>query len=219
MCDADDMVDDDTSDVITFNLDRTVDGGQASVSKAELMIYVRYRKKAEKKNAKKFINLTVYRVPSSRTYGVTGREDEPLASMRVPLRHTRWHKLLLPTSIIQETINKPRGASLSLRLACSECSTEDDPTVVLRHHHHTKKSKKKHQHTTDAPSANRRQRPAGNFRESSNQQSLPSPVTETADSRLARHRRGRVEGSTHRGSRDQRLPYLIIKMAPTGRVL
>ena len=130
-----------------------------NVSKANLMIYVRYRKKPENKNLKKFINLTVYRVTSSKREINNG---ETLASMRVPLRHTRWHKLLLPTSVIQEAVERP-GSTLRLRLVCSGCNDSAEPTVVLRDRRQKKKK------PVTAPSEKRRSKGKGRAQTSSNQ--------------------------------------------------
>lgn len=230
--DTESLIDDNMpNDVIVFSLDKSTLGNHSNVSKADLNVYVRYRKQLTAKRQKRFINLTVYRLSpekvQQKTYDVS--IEDRVATLRVPLRHTRWHKLLLPTSIIQETIDRSES-SLTLRIQCGGCQNDREPTVVLRDRQHGKKKNKataakkpkdKTKKSKVAPTVGISQETASEQVEQmktaiTDQSTTSNLMTQWAftKQRLAgsRSRRGRVDGSESRDQ--QRLPYLVIKMAP-----
>lgn len=92
-----------------------------------------------RQDARKRITIVVYIVnggeKKTATYRMDGEPAEegpsgesPIAQLTVRARRTRWHRVLLPTTILQKVLDSP-GRVLRLRVACVECA--DDMEVVL----------------------------------------------------------------------------------------
>jgi len=57
------------------------------------------------------------------------RRKEPLAHLTIRARHTKWHKLLLPTSPLQRVIESPDRV-LRLRVVCEDCDASTEVVTL-----------------------------------------------------------------------------------------
>lgn len=122
--------------------------GSQRVVQATMRVLVRLGRSPEegerRQDARKRITIVVYMlndfektatyrmdgetVAATTTTGPSGESPSPIAQLTVQMRRTKWHRVLLPTTIVQKVLDSP-GKVLRLRVACAECT--DDMEVVL----------------------------------------------------------------------------------------
>lgn len=98
------------------------------VLSANMFVLVRYKKKnREHKNPMKRVTLRVIQLPENNS----STNMLLLTELQVEVRHTRWQKLILPTSLIQENINN-HVSSVSFLVTCDNCGGDIQPILLYK---------------------------------------------------------------------------------------
>ena len=77
------------------------------------------------KNQSRRVRINILKAPLYKT------EPDLITTLDVDVRHTRWQKLILPTSIIQDVLDSDVKV-LRLRIVCENCGTDINPVLVKR---------------------------------------------------------------------------------------
>ena len=158
---------DDDDHVLQFNVNDRGQGDRQVVN-AHIILLVKYRKRyASKKNHPPRVKISIYNVPPSPSTadathttssgsteladsdyqedGVqtqTSHEPTLITSMHVVVRHTRWHDLILPTSVIQDVLDSQTG-QLHFKIDCENCGNAIEPVLVRRKTKRTSSSRRR----------------------------------------------------------------------------
>ena len=104
-----------------------------NTDRAKLFILVRYQKESQnKKNKSRRVNISIESCTPPRMTSLRCRQ---VGELQVTVKHTKWQKYMLPTSLIRETM-KTDNRSLTLRISCSNCNPSaasgPQPVLLLR---------------------------------------------------------------------------------------
>ena len=98
------------------------------VVNANLYVLVRYKKKPKVKgikNKNRRVKINIY------NHLLHKSEPNLITTLDVDVRHTRWQKLILPTSVIQDVLDSDDKV-LRLRIVCNNCEPDVNPVLVKR---------------------------------------------------------------------------------------
>lgn len=141
-------------DVLQFSLSQSNSADPIEVLNAHMFVLVKYKKKADGvKNPARRVKITIYNIPShngdyneeeldyedDEDYQEDGYEEaeshvpqgQLITSIDVDVKHTRWQKLILPVSVIQDVLNSSSG-TLQFRVECKNCGNEIQPVLVKK---------------------------------------------------------------------------------------
>ncbi len=219
------------SDGVQFTLRRERPNAGLRVVNADLYVLVRYKKKRSKvkpsrgKRTPKRVTIKILNAPPDKV------APDFMTSLRVNVKHTRWQKLLLPTSVIQDVLDS-EDKVLRLKIQCDDCGFEVNPVLVKRQPRagggggRRGRAKRRQGQADQAPGAGRQSR-RGSRRSSRNSQSkrgvrplrglqVRSAGSATSDlGRNARARSSRVFGDIRDQVQKQKVhkrrPFLVIR--------
>lgn len=115
-------------DCIQFTLHRERPDAGLRVVSANLYVLVRYKKKPRvkgTKNRSRRVRINIMNAPLHK------KEPDLITTLDVDVRHTRWQKLILPTSVIQDVLDSDDKV-LRLRIVCNACGSDVNPVLVKR---------------------------------------------------------------------------------------
>ena len=115
-------------DGIQFTLYRERPDAGLRVVNANLYVLVRYKKKQKVKGVKnrsKRVRINILNAPPQKS------APNLITTLDVDVRHTRWQKLILPTSVIQDVLDS-ENKILRLRIVCDNCGSDVNPVLVKK---------------------------------------------------------------------------------------
>ena len=160
---------------------------------------MRYKKKqrvkGERKKSKR-VRINILNVPPKKT------APNLITTLDVDVRHTRWQKLILPTSVIQDVLDSSDKV-LRLRIVCENCGSDVNPVLV-------KKRRKRRARPANSRRGSRKSR-----RKSRIQRGAP-PLDGLQRLRQSAQRNARAFGDIRDKVKEQkkvhkRRPFLVIK--------
>lgn len=118
-------------------------------------IFFQYpRQRKSDPNHSQFVTLQVYQVHPD-----TGEPDTLLSSFANVVRHTKWQKLMLPTTALQRLIDNPdkdASRTLHLRIDCAQCKRDVLWPVMLFKKGGSSSSSKRHNKRASTKPKNKR---------------------------------------------------------------
>lgn len=125
--------------IILFKVVRDVQGRKLEVVCADVLVKVKYRNrrkrnKRKKRMKEKNIVLTLSNIDSS------GEVIEEVSSLSAKLRRTKWLKVPVPSTIVEEAMSR-NDQNLYLRLDCSGC--DNDVKLILISNRRKQRRKKR----------------------------------------------------------------------------
>ena len=99
------------------------------VVSASLFMLLRYkRREQDEKNPSRRVKVNIYHVEDPTA---TENEELMITSLDVLVRHTRWQKLIVPTTVVQKILDSGRN-TLHFRILCENCGNDIEPVLALR---------------------------------------------------------------------------------------
>ncbi len=86
---------------------------------------VRYKKQKGHKNGSRRVKINIL------NHSVRKGEADVITTLDVDVRHTKWQKMILPTSIIQDVLDSADKV-LRLRIKCDRCGNDINPVLVKK---------------------------------------------------------------------------------------
>ena len=148
--------------IVQFRLAQDKQGRELYVKSADLLIRVKFPRKKNRrvkksnlrkikrrrKHRKKFVDLVISTVNGG------GKPDKVIASVKSQLRKTKWLRLNLPHTLVQEAVES-RNGTLQVYIECEGCGPDAQLVLV----HRPRKRKRKRLNTSSSSRRLNKRRP------------------------------------------------------------